>query len=176
MLQKTIRKDDGLAPQLAVRLIRCLNRLLCSVRADLSGTAWPSQNVTYRGVTMLDASRDFFVTNKKYRVKMMLATSFEQVIAERFMAEGVERHPLHIPVLFKFNFDSVKRCKHVLYIEELTAARNEFEFSLAAYSAFRVRSVTPAATWSPRTPLVIELDVMPDNTEERHDLPLTSWA
>jgi len=181
MLQKTIRKDDGLALKPAVELVRCLNGLLCSVRADPHATQWPAANLTFRGTTMPADALARYVAGTKYRAKMLIATSFAERIATRFMAaslsESAARGESHVPVLFRFHFDPIKRCKHVYYIEDLTAVRNEDEFLLAAYSAFKVRSVTPGnAAATPTVPAIVEVDVLPDNSEEKEDLPLLSWA
>jgi hypothetical protein len=176
MLQKTIRKDDGFALSPAIKLVRCLNGLVCSVRANPEASRWPSVYQSFRGTTMPSSETASFVPDKKYRVNMLLATSFKDAKAFDFMAEGMTRNPHHVPVLFRFHFDPVLRCKHVFYIEELTAVPGECEFLLVAYSAFKVLVVTPPSAGPPSTPLIIDVSVLPDNKMEPEDLPLQAWA
>jgi hypothetical protein len=114
----------------------------------------------------------FFTEGLLYRTPMMLATSFAQRAAVKFLRDAPAGR---VPVLFHLHLDPVYVCDHALFLEPLSNVPGEEEFLYVAYSAFTVRKVHPNAAPSWSKPIIIELDVTPDNTQVPEDVPLAEW-
>lgn len=117
-----------------------------------------------------------FVKNRKYRVPMFLATSFERKIATQFAARsgGDSAVLWEVEVDPEGKDDFLRRCKHVSFLPK-SHVKTEKEFLFAPYSVFTVVSVK----WSEpgdKGPHVIRLRAASDNADEPEDLPLAPWA
>jgi hypothetical protein len=85
------------------------------------------------------AVQPFFITGKKYRVPMFLATSFRKQKAQDFI-DGSSADAL---VLWKVKLHPHDRCHHVNLVRDTeTHVEGECEFLFVPYSAFTVESVT----------------------------------
>lgn len=80
------------------------------------------------------------------------------------------------PVLFHIKIpDAPRYCAQVNYFEDVTAAVGEYEYVFPAYSTFTARSVHIPSVPSASDPVMINIDAMPDNSNEDDDLPLAFW-
>lgn len=173
ILNQVIRDDVRDVVPHAVILCRALASLIVTRREGPSMNRWPTNLVTHRGTSMPQAAVGFFSRDRMYRAPMFLATSCLESTAVQFMQRAPDGM---VPVHFKFFLDPVNKCDHALYIENYTLCSGEEELLYAPYSAFKVRNVlTPAGQIAWNNPIVIELEVQPNNKTIREDVPIASW-
>merc|ERR550514_194306 len=149
-----------------------------AVRGPTQGrTVWPKNWMSHRGTTMPREAVDFFSKGKMYRAPMYLATSCQETVATQFMEWGMEDYSdSRVPVHFKFYINPMKKCDHVFYIEGLSHCVGEEELLYAPYSAFKVRdTIFPDGELSHKNPIVVEIDVQPNNMNAREDVPNSTW-
>jgi hypothetical protein len=167
----------------AVVLCRAMATLIVptrgtAVRGPTKGrTVWPKNWMSHRGTTMPREAVNFFTKDMMYRAPMYLATSCQESIAKQFMEWGMEDYAdSRVPVHFKFYISPIKKCDHVFYIEGLTQCEGEEELLYAPYSAFKVRdTIIPDGKLTHLNPIVIEIDVQPNNMNAREDVPNSTW-
>lgn len=168
-INEAIYTDNHEILKVALPVIRSICEQLNS--REQPPDKFPSSNLTYRGVGMPDAHRRFFKANRIYRANMFSATSFSNATALKFARSNTAAD--RDATLFILNFDPVKKCKHVNYLESITDSTGEDEFLLVPYSGLKVKKDSwycqEEKVW------VIELDVLPDNKDIHLNLPSSPW-
>ena len=102
---------------------------------------------------------------------MFLATTLTIETTRFFMRRQKED-----PVLWIFEFDSRRKCKHVNFIDRTDGTvSGEDEFLFCPYSAFAIADVTWRNQPDADSPHEIRLLVCPDNMTVSEDLPLSPW-
>jgi hypothetical protein len=183
ILNQVCRDDMEAVLPSAVILCRAMSTLIVptrgtAVRGPTKGrTIWPKNWMSHRGTTMPREAVNFWTKDLMYRAPMYLATSCQESIAKQFMEWGMEDHPdTRVPVHFKFYINPIKKCDHVFYIEGLSQCEGEEELLYAPYSAFKVReTIIPDGKLTHLNPIVIEIDVQPNNMNAREDVPNSTW-
>ena len=146
---------------------RAINRLCVSIPPT---PPFPPDNICFRGGGFDDRFRSFFVRGRQFRQPAFLATSFDQAVANDFIA----RSTMASKARWLVHIDQHDKCHHVNLVHD-THVPGEEEYLFAPYSAFTVLS----ATWNAGTtddPHVIELLAAVDNKEAPEDLPLAPWS
>ena len=148
ILNAAIREDHaGCARDTAV-LCRSLNELLVTRRAPAAGqpVRFPPGARCWRGGGLPDEHRAWYAARvgQKYRVPMLLATSFSEDKANDFVYhaydKGVPTVKWEVRVDPRGEAGLRHRCKHVSFITR-TDLPGELEYLFAAYSVFTVVSV-----------------------------------
>ena len=148
---------------------------------------WPEENITYRGTALPKVHQKWFAQGKKFRTPMFVATSGDRSVAERFMgrlspASAMQSPAFQEPTLWIFHLHPKKRCANVNFIDTTDGTcYGEDEFLFSPYSTFTVKSVEFVA--NPfgihdyeKSYHKIHLEVSPDNSEEKLDLPSAPWS
>jgi len=182
ILNHSVREDMETVLPSCVILCRAMATLIVptrgtAVRGPTQGrTVWPKDWVTHRGTTMPREAVNFFADGMMYRAPMYLATSCQQTVATEFMERGHGENPDRVPVHFKFYINPMKKCDHVFYIEGFTQCAGEEELLYAPYSAFKVRNtILPDGEITYLNPIIVEIDVQPNNMNAKEDVPNSSW-
>lgn len=108
--------------------------------------------------------------DKQFRQPAFLATSFDQKVAQTFIA----RSKMPSRVLWKVRIDREKKCLHVNLVQK-SNVENEQEYLFAPYSAFTVEKATKRAGTA-NDPHVIELLAVHDNKAAPVNLRLAPWS
>ena len=129
-LNRAIIEDDRPCLEAAMPLIRGINEL-CVTRGSVAAR-WPAENRTFRGAGLPEEHAGFFTTGRRYRVKMLLATSFKRGVAVDFARRnsGAGKPP----VIYTCHYHPELRCVHVNFIPSVVPGEDEFLF--AAYPLF----------------------------------------
>lgn len=193
LIQMILNEDkDGEAMKEVARYCRTLNRFVVTrVGAAASsagddghikeGAAASLPEMTERGAWLPLEQVKCFSAGRVYRCPRYLATSGGiGIVAKRFIAENpkpMDTPEQFVPVEFRFYFDRAKGCEQVNLMKGLSYYPDEEEWLFAPYSAFRVRKAADLSkgTFSADDPVIIEIDVLPDNREESESLPLQEY-
>eukprot|EP00966_Prymnesium_polylepis_P304676 7039264-Prymnesium_polylepis.1 len=168
MLNDSLRRDVQPSIEHAVTLTVAINLYL---KAN-TRQQWPRDGFCFRGGGLPAQYRGFFVVGKRYRTPAFVASSFKREVAMGF----IQRIRCGEPVLWTLRFGH--GCKHVAFVDRnLSAATQaEYEFLVAPYTAFEVRSVTWAEPPTMECPHQITLRVATDNRTVPEDLPIAPWS
>lgn len=140
---------------------------------------FPEDRRLFRGGSLPDHHRSFFVPGKKYRAPAYVATTKIQQVTQGFL-QKVHKDGLP-PVLWIIHVDHRDGCSHVNYVER-SNMESEKEYLFVAYSVFTVRSVVWKARPTWKEPHCIEVDAASCNlieTEEEErgiPIPLAPWT
>ena len=103
---------------------------------------------------------------------MLLATSFDKGVAKAFM----DRQPASMPkVLWTIKLNAEDKCKHVIFLEDVTNVQGESEFLFSAYSAFIVEEIRWSEGPYNGDPHHITLQAVSDNKKIADDVPCAPW-
>jgi len=162
---------EGCTVQATATLTRALN---ANMNTPLAG--WPGgpeapvphtsteENVTWRGGGFRDTAeiRDFFQEGREYHVAQPIASSFNKRIAQKYIKRAQLQGLVTAFVMWKFHFDNVEGCDHVIFLSE-THRAGESEFLFLPFSHYKVRSVQWSSTPQNKAmPHVIEIDIVSD--------------
>jgi hypothetical protein len=168
--------DDDLLPDACV-VVRSIIAM-CVLGRDSSKLMFPRGGRTYRGGGLPLQHLPFFAAGKKYRVPMILATSFDLRVAQHFSDMAAQRGEPLVIWTVKVDARGEKemryRCKHVNQVPK-SNVDGESEFLYAPYSVFTVESVKPPPAGTD-DPIRIVLVAAQDNQKEPKELPLAPWA
>eukprot|EP00438_Fugacium_kawagutii_P025945 Skav207670 [mRNA] locus=scaffold1857:237414:237911:- [translate_table: standard] len=157
---------------------RTLSLQLVNRREDAHrNLPWPPSMQLYRGTWMPRNEVEFFEAGTAFRVQQLFATSQNEMNASHFIHSQTEKMKMgQLPVMITVVIPDAL-CKHVAYLEDLTAEENEAEWLFVAYSAFNVISnENPQKEATCYDPIKITLQAFPDNQEIRDDLPIALWC
>jgi hypothetical protein len=180
ILNAAIREDHPDTARDTSIIVRTINQLLITRRAEASQVAFPPDATCWRGGTLPDQHRAFFQPGTKFRFPVFLATSFYEHTAFEFMYRAhVNRGLPAVRWCIKLDPRGKEqfryRCKHVSYVTR-TNVQGEGEFLFSPYSVFRVTGVREGCRGDDDDPHVIELEAAIDNRKEPADLPLAPWS
>jgi len=162
--------------------VRALNKLsVVRHMGDLQKLSFPPNGKLWRGGSLPDNLRDFYVPGRKYRVPMVLASSMDESVANNFIAlaeaEGLPTVRWSILLDPRGSTDVNWRCSHVNLVMKSCLGNKEAEFLFAPYSVFTVKEIKWSANpRSGRYPHEITLAAAVDNQDEPEDLPLAPYA
>ena len=169
IINESLRMDiDG---DYTVPITRALNAFCVTSQGRVKRVNWPGSNCTYRGGGLPLKHRGFYFKGLTFRAPMFIATSSDERVAHVFMRRQDEE-----PVLWTFCFDSVRKCKHVNFVDRTDGTvHEEDEFLFAPFSAFTVSEVVWSEKPNPGRPHRIQLQVAPDNMAVSEKLLLSPW-
>eukprot|EP00811_Abedinium_folium_P027369 NODE_4142_length_1931_cov_3.363636.p2 GENE.NODE_4142_length_1931_cov_3.363636~~NODE_4142_length_1931_cov_3.363636.p2 ORF type:complete len:169 (-),score=15.61 NODE_4142_length_1931_cov_3.363636:246-752(-) len=143
--------------------------------------ALPVKRETRRGAWLPREYVEWFINGLTYRYPGFLASSDDFTIPIKFleMYRPTDLSYRGVPVLFIFHFDALQGCDHVNLLAGFSEYAEEREWLFQHYSAFRVRMPAdfskPFRVQTPVDPVVVELDVIPNNTTVSDDVPVAKW-
>lgn len=180
MVQDLARRDEpGTLMQEGVRYCRTLNLFVVNRGPGAAPIVFPA--MTERGTWLPQLEVEFFTANLVYRYPGYLASSDDIGNCAREFLQTFAR-PMNtaekfLPVRFVFYFDTNLGCRHVNLMVGLSVLPHEREWLFQHYSSFRVRTPAnlSAGPFSPSNPVVIEIDVIPDNRLVPLDAILAQW-
>jgi hypothetical protein len=184
ILNEAIREDYEDTARDAAVLCRSLNQLLVTRRQPVAGQPamrFPPNATCWRGGGLPEEHKAWYDAHlaQKYRVPMLLATSFSEEKADEFLYfaydKGVPTVKWEVRVDPRGETQIRYRCKHVSFITR-TDLPNELEYLFAAYSVFTVLEVHWSDTPDDDTPHRIVLQAAIDNRKEPAGLPLAPWC
>ena len=191
ILNHAIRTDHPLQIGPATKITCMMQHFLNAERREkCNANCWPqgdkaekgkgwstTENTVYRGGGLPDEHQKFFecMNDLKpcaYRVPMLLATSFDKGVAKAFM----DRQPASMPkVLWTIKLNAEDKCKHVIFLEDVTNVQGESEFLFSAYSAFIVEEIRWSEDPYNGDPHHITLQAVSDNKKIADDVPCAPW-
>lgn len=173
-IQQLIREDKaGQLLRDVVTFVKTLNATLVCRGPDLNDLQFPDR--LFRGSWLqIDEVRKFKV-DVEYRVPMLLATSEERTISTGLLALFQKNTATHWPVLFVFHIDGSLKCTQANLLEDYTTVKTEREWLFVPYSTFKVRTEAVISNPTVDNPVVIHIDVHPDNKAADEQLPLFWW-
>jgi len=177
-----LRSDDPAVMKEVSTFVRAVNRLsvVRGVR-DALKLSFPPSGELWRGGSLPDAYRSFYVPGIKYRVPMFLASSMDVSVANTFIyyakEEGLSTVRWRILLDPRGARDMNWRCSHVNLVSKSYLGSAEAEYLFAPYSTFTVREVRWSANPTDgRSPHEITIEAAVDNQSEPEDLPLAPYA
>jgi hypothetical protein len=163
VLNLLIRLDEGTVMRPVCVIARSLN-LFCNGELHME-----IPEIVYRGTRNMPVQhRDFFVAGMTYRTNQYCATSKSKALAKGFLKGGND-HTLFIIYI-------PKNCRHVNYLEKLSAVENEQEFLFPPYSVFIVMHADYKRKTSVANPHIITLQAAEDNRVHPENLPVAPWC
>lgn len=173
ILNNAIRTDLESVMEPVATFCRGMNSLCVDRRVDKVRVEWPADHLLYRGASLPDDQRHFWVAEKQYRCPMYLATSKNKIVSQKTFCRRATEMGLP-PVLYVIHLHPDWGCLHVNYVDR-TNIPGEDEFLFVPYSVFKVRSTEWKTNPTWLDPHIIHLDADPDNKLCPEDLPLCFW-
>jgi len=173
-IQNLIREDKA-GPLLreVVTFVKTLNQTLVCRGPDLNDLQFPDR--LFRGSWLPFNEVQKFKDAAEYRVPMLLATSEERTISTGLLSSFPKNTATHWPVLFVFHIDKSLKCTQANLLEDYTTVKDEREWLFVPYSTFKVRTEAVISNPTLHNPVLIEINVYPDNKAADEQLPLFWW-
>ena len=173
-IQHVLREDrEGRLLRDVVAFVKTLNQTLVCRGPDLNDLQFPDR--LFRGSWLPFDEVQKFKVAVDYRVPMLLATSEQSTISTGLLSSFPKDTTTHWPVLFVFHIDQELKCTQANLLEAFTTVKAEREWLFVPYSTFKVRTEAVISNPTLNNPVLIEIDVFPDNKAADEQLPLFWW-